>query len=141
MHTQTTYNNGTNRSTPTEDHQFRVMAKLATLETGEFLCFMIEMGVAELLCMAAIPENDANESQVTVKLRARGSDSGFEFTVPSVIKQNRVGGELLTFDLLFGFMKLVCIVNIPEEGRDSAPVYVKIKINEKRAPKWKRSDV
>jgi hypothetical protein len=38
-------------------------------------------------------------------------------------------------------MKLVCIVNIPEEGRDSAPVYVKIKINEKRAPKWKRSDV
>lgn len=41
------------------------------------------------------------------------------------LKENSVGAELITFSVRLGFFKLVCIVNIPDEGQAEAPVYVK----------------
>jgi hypothetical protein len=41
------------------------------------------------------------------------------------LKENSVGAELITFSVRLGFFKLVCIVNVPDEGQTEAPVYVK----------------
>lgn len=39
-------------------------------------------------------------------------------------------GEAIVFEIPMGFFKLVCIANIPEDGRESAPVYVKMKLGD-----------
>ena len=41
------------------------------------------------------------------------------------LKENNVGAELITFSVRLGFFKLICIVNVPDEGQSEAPVYVK----------------
>ena len=35
-------------------------------------------------------------------------------------------GEILSFSFYLGPIKIVCIANIPAEGKDEAPVYVKV---------------
>jgi len=125
----------------TEDPQFKVMAKLKPNKAGgECLCFTINMGILDLICIANVPGEGDSQAPVYVKFHVHGDERSElpQRTITAVIKENRIGGELLTFDLLFGFMKLSCIANVPEEGQDIAPVYVKVKVNEKRAPKWKR---
>jgi hypothetical protein len=52
-----------------------------------------------------------------------------QITVTGRIKENSVGSEVLCFDIRLGPMTLVCIANIPDEEQDSAPVYVKFKVN------------
>jgi hypothetical protein len=46
------------------------------------------------------------------------------------IKANTAGdGELIVFKLPMGMLTLLCIVNIPGEGEEEAPVYVKFRFN------------
>jgi len=40
------------------------------------------------------------------------------------------GGEAIVFEIPMGFFKIVAIANIPEEGKDSAPVYLKLKVGD-----------
>lgn len=40
------------------------------------------------------------------------------------------GGEAIVFEIPMGFWKLVCIANIPEEGQETAPVYLKLKVGD-----------
>ena len=44
------------------------------------------------------------------------------------VKENDVGNEVICFNVRLGPITLVCIVNIPDEDRDTAPVYVKFKV-------------
>lgn len=39
-------------------------------------------------------------------------------------------GEAIVFEIPMGWFKLVCIANIPEDGRESAPVYIKMKLGD-----------
>jgi hypothetical protein len=39
--------------------------------------------------------------------------------------------DLITFSIPLAFFEIVCIANIPFEGTDEAPVYVKFKIHRK----------
>ena len=41
-------------------------------------------------------------------------------------------GELLVFSIPLGLFELVCIANIPAEGENEAPVYVKHKVRRPR---------
>jgi len=52
-----------------------------------------------------------------------------QITVTGRVKENSVGSEVLCFDIRLGPMTLVVIANIPDEDQDSAPVYVKFKVN------------
>lgn len=40
------------------------------------------------------------------------------------------GGEAIVFEIPMGFFKLVAIANIPEEGAERAPVYLKLKVGD-----------
>jgi hypothetical protein len=40
------------------------------------------------------------------------------------------GGEAVVFEIPFGIFKLVAIANIPAEGEEYAPVYLKMKIGD-----------
>lgn len=42
------------------------------------------------------------------------------------------GGDLITFQLNLGPFQCVCIVNIPDQDKDRAPVYVKCKLRPAR---------
>ena len=52
-----------------------------------------------------------------------------QITVTGRIKENDHGNELLCFDIRLGALTLVVIANIPDEDSDTAPVYVKFKVN------------
>lgn len=39
-------------------------------------------------------------------------------------------GEAIVFEIPMGFFKLVAIANIPEEGAEKAPVYLKLKVGD-----------
>lgn len=55
-------------------------------------------------------------------------------TVTGRIKQTATG-EMLVFSVYLGLFELVALCNIPEDGQDSAPVYVKWKIAAPRLPR------
>lgn len=59
--------------------------------------------------------------------RQQGPDTGTQLTLTGKIRDNSVGGELITFTIPLGFFELTCLVNIPEEGSSEAPVYVKFR--------------
>lgn len=40
------------------------------------------------------------------------------------------GGEAIVFEIPMGFFKIVAIANIPEEGAERAPVYLKLKVGD-----------
>lgn len=48
-------------------------------------------------------------------------------TVTAYLKEGKCG-ELLTFAVFLGQFELVAIVNIPEEGQTTSPVYIKYKV-------------
>jgi len=50
-----------------------------------------------------------------------------QITTTGTLKENGVGGEIITFTVRLALFELVCIVNVPEEGEYRAPVYVKFK--------------
>lgn len=55
----------------------------------------------------------------------------FENTVDGRVIPVR-DGEAMVFEILIEPFKIVCIANIPEEGKTSAPVYLKFKMNDGR---------
>ena len=63
-----------------------------------------------------------------------GHDCDHQIKLKATVKQTATGGEILTFPLYLGPIEIVVIANIPEEGRDSAPVYVKFKF---KAPQFR----
>lgn len=54
----------------------------------------------------------------------------YELTTESRIIETRKGLEALVFEIPLGLLKIICIVNIPEEGLRTAPVYLKFKLGE-----------
>lgn len=54
-------------------------------------------------------------------------DTVAETTVQGRIIKTRGDGEAVVFEVSLGLVKLVAIANIPDEGEDTAPVYVKIR--------------
>lgn len=56
----------------------------------------------------------------------------FESTVDGRIIPVR-DGEAMVFELELGPFKIVAIANIPEEGKTTAPVYLKFKMNDGRS--------
>ena len=54
-------------------------------------------------------------------------DTDPQIKVTGTLKSGRDGGELIVFSIPLGFIELVCIVSIPDEGRTESPVYIKIK--------------
>ena len=42
-------------------------------------------------------------------------------------------GEAMVFEITINPFKIVCIANIPEEGKTTAPVYLKFKMNDGRS--------
>jgi hypothetical protein len=55
----------------------------------------------------------------------------FENTVDGRIIPVR-DGEAIVFEITINPFKIVCIANIPEEGKVTAPVYLKFKMNDGR---------
>lgn len=55
----------------------------------------------------------------------------FENTVDGRIIPVR-DGEAMVFEILIEPFKIVCIANIPEDGKTTAPVYLKYKMNDGR---------
>lgn len=52
-----------------------------------------------------------------------------QITVTGKIKQTRHNTETLCFSFNLGPIKVICIANIPEEGKEESPVYVKFEFN------------
>jgi len=46
-------------------------------------------------------------------------------TVESKVIETRRGGEALVFEIPLGILNIVCIANIPDDGEDKAPVYLR----------------
>ena len=51
-----------------------------------------------------------------------------EFAVEGRVVPVGRNGEAVVFEIPMGAFKIVAIANIPEDGRDSAPVYLKFKM-------------
>ena len=49
-----------------------------------------------------------------------------QLVLRSHVKETSLGTETLSFTIRLGPIKIICIANIPDEGKDGAPVYVKI---------------
>lgn len=56
--------------------------------------------------------------------------------VTGYIEPNSTGGEVIKFNVNLGFFQLKCIVTVPCEGEESAPVYIKFRT---QIPKNERS--
>lgn len=53
-----------------------------------------------------------------------------QLTVQGQVKRSRSSdSEVIVFEIPLVFFRMVCIVPIPDEGTDQAPVYVKFKVN------------
>jgi len=51
-----------------------------------------------------------------------------QIVVNNVIRPTRRGTETLSFSFNMGPIKVICVSNIPEEGADSAPTYIKFQL-------------
>lgn len=54
-----------------------------------------------------------------------------QLTLVGTAKDNAAGGETISFVIPMGAISLICIANVPMEGEDQAPVYVKFKLDTK----------
>ena len=66
-----------------------------------------------------------------------------QFTTTGRISQNRAGGECIKFKINLSFFTLQCVVNVPGENEEEAPVYVKFYVRkpepgDKRAPRARK---
>jgi hypothetical protein len=50
-----------------------------------------------------------------------------QITTTGTLKESSAGGEIITFSIYLALFELVCIVNVPPDGTDQAPVYIKFK--------------
>jgi len=55
-----------------------------------------------------------------------------QIIVTGTIKEAKGDTEIICFNIPLGPLTLVCIVNIPGEDEDEAPVYVKFKFGKKK---------
>lgn len=66
-------------------------------------------------------------------------------TVEAKVIETKRDGEALVFEIPLGLLKIVCIANIPPEGEDRAPVYLRFVKGElfkslvTRSPRARRS--
>lgn len=52
-----------------------------------------------------------------------------QLTLTASVKENNAGGETLSFIVPLGPLQIICIANIPGEGEQEAPCYVKFKLD------------
>lgn len=57
----------------------------------------------------------------------------FQIVVNGKIKPTKHGTEIISFVVNLALFKLVCIVNIPEEGKLEAPVYLKFRLRRRNS--------
>jgi hypothetical protein len=67
--------------------------------------------------------------------RVPAQNDGMNNTVGETSVEGRIipvgrGGEAIVFEIPMGFFKIVAIANIPEEGAERAPVYLKLKVGD-----------
>lgn len=77
----------------------------------------------------SINPNDDGERTTNLHPFRRQQDP--QVTVTGRIKQG-AKGELIVFTVPLALFELVCIVNIPAEGDEEAPVYCKFKVKRPR---------
>lgn len=65
--------------------------------------------------------------EVPGHVRPRATDDP-QIVVTGKVKESK-RGEVIVFEVPLGFFRLICIVPIPDEGTDRAPVYVKFKVS------------
>lgn len=63
----------------------------------------------------------------------RPQETIFERTVDGRIIPVR-DGEAIVFEIALEPFKIICIANVPEEGKTTAPVYLKYKMSDGRSP-------
>lgn len=51
-----------------------------------------------------------------------------QLVVNAVIRPTSVGTETLSFFFMLGPLKVVCVANIPGDGEESAPAYIKLQL-------------
>ena len=72
---------------------------------------------------SSIPQSGEVQAQV----RSRQTDDP-QIVVTGQVKESK-RGEVIVFEIPLGFFRLICIVPIPDEESDRAPVYVKFKVS------------
>lgn len=73
--------------------------------------------------------NNDNHSQARNTRTHKPNDAVGETTVEGRVIPVGRDGEAIVFEVDFGIFKIICIANIPGDGKDKAPVYVKFKMN------------
>jgi len=51
-----------------------------------------------------------------------------QIVVNNIIRPTRRETETLSFSFNLGPLKIICVANIPEEGKTSAPTYIKLQL-------------
>lgn len=72
-------------------------------------------------------ETALSTGEVPAHVRPRTTDDP-QIVVTGQVKESK-RGEVIVFEVPLGFFRLICIVPIPDEGTDRAPVYVKFKVS------------
>lgn len=55
-----------------------------------------------------------------------------QIKVTGRIKENKAGGETISFYVNLGLFQLICIVNTPDDDQETVPVYCKFAIGQKK---------
>lgn len=71
--------------------------------------------------------NDKHHFHVTRTQKVVHSMSD-QLVVQAIVRPTSVGTETLSFSFNLGPLKVVCIANIPAEGEESAPAYIKLQL-------------
>lgn len=59
-----------------------------------------------------------------------------QIKVTGHIKENKAGGETISFYVNLGLFQLICIVNTPNDEQETVPCYVKFRIQPPREKKY-----
>ena len=59
---------------------------------------------------------------------ANGNGSEVQFTVTGRVKETNVNTETLSLHFNLGALRVVVVANIPGDGKDTAPAYVKLQL-------------
>lgn len=130
--------------------QWKTTCSLIKGQDGkEFVRFIIPHGKLGVICEANLPPDNQDQDDVSVKVYLNDKDFDekyvtyeevivarlmHEFTTYCKVMTTSKNKEALVFTLYLGFLKVICIANIPESDKPDisdydivAPVYVKYK--------------
>jgi len=93
------------------------------------LKFAITLGMVHIVCQALLDEDDVLV-QAYYRDKAAGTETLVgERTYRSKMMDTVKGKDILIFTIPLGFLKIICLANVPDEDDENqyAPVYVKFK--------------